>query len=121
MLHPDRATLDHWQQRLTAWLARIGRTLNGSKTHMSHTLEGDQPGGDFLGFPIRPYRVGKPQAGKGPGGYQRLGYTTLLTPAKATMKEHLAERGRVMRAGQNWPQAALIDTLNPTIREWAHD
>lgn len=37
------------------------------------------------------------------------------------MKEHLAERGRVMRAGQNWPQAALIDTLNPTIREWAHD
>jgi RNA-directed DNA polymerase len=32
---------------------------------MSHTLEGDQPGMDFLGFHIRQYRVGKHQSGKG--------------------------------------------------------
>ena len=121
VLHPDRATLDHCQQLLTAWLARIGLTLNVNKTPMSHTLEGDQPGVDFLGFTIRQYRVGKHQSGKGPGGYRRLGYKTLITPAKANMKEHLAELGRVIRAGQNWPQATLIHKLNPTIRGWAND
>jgi RNA-directed DNA polymerase len=120
VLHPDRAALDHCQQLLTAWLTRIGLTLNVSKTHISHTLEGDQPGVDFLGFTVRQYRVGKHQSGKGPGGYQRLGYKTLITPAKANVKEHLAELGRVIRAGQNWPQAALIHKLNPKIRGWAN-
>jgi len=79
-------------------------------------LEGDQPGVDFLGFAIQQYRMGKHQSGKGPGGYQRLGYKTLMTPAKANMKEHLAELGRVIRTGQNWPQATLIYKLNPKIR-----
>ena len=31
----------------------IGLTLNPSKTRISHTLAGDQPGMDFLGFHIR--------------------------------------------------------------------
>src|SRR5205823_9722481 len=113
VLHPDRATLDHCQQLLTAWRARIGLTLHVNTTPMSHTLEGDQPGADFLGCTIWQYRVGKHQSGKGPGGDQRLGYTTLMTPAKANMKEHLAELGRVIRAGQNWPQATLIH--KPTV------
>ena len=120
-LHPDRATLDHGQELLTAWLARSGLTLHVSKTPMSHTLAGDQLGGDFLGCTIRQSRVGKHQSGKGPGGDQRLGYTTLMTPAKATMQEQLAELGRVMRAGQHWPQAALLHKLNPTRRGWAND
>jgi RNA-directed DNA polymerase len=83
-------------------------------------LEGDQPGVDFLGFTIRQYRVGKHQSGKGPGGHQRLGYKTLITPAKANIKEHLAELGQVIRAGQNWPQATLIHKLNPKICGWAN-
>jgi RNA-directed DNA polymerase len=116
VLHPDRATLDHCQQLLTAWLARIWLTLNVNKTPMSHPLEGDQPGVDWLGCPIRQYRVGQPQSGKDPGGSQRLGYNTLMTPAKANMKEQLAELGRVMRVGQTWPQATVIHTRNPKIR-----
>jgi len=120
VLHPDRAVLDHCQQLLTAWLAGIELTLNVSKTRISHTLEGDQPGGDFLGFNIRQHRVGKHHAGKGPGGHHRLGYKTLITPTKANIKEHLAELGQVIRAGQNWPQAALIHKLNPKIRGWAN-
>jgi RNA-directed DNA polymerase len=120
VLHPDRSVLDHCQQLLAAWLAEIGLTLNVSKTRISHTLAGDQPGLDFLGFSIRQYRVGKHQSGKGPGGHQRLGYKTLITPAKASVKDHLAELGRVIRAGQNWPQAALIHELNPKIRGWAN-
>jgi RNA-directed DNA polymerase len=87
---------------------------------MSHTLEGDQPGMDFLGFHIRQYRVGKHQSGKGARGVQRLGYKTLITPAKANVKAHLAELGQIIRQGQDWPQAALIRTLNPNIRGWAN-
>jgi RNA-directed DNA polymerase len=120
VLHPDRSVLDPCQQLLAAWRAGIGLTLNVNKTRISHTLAGDQPGLDFLGFHIRQYRVGKHQSGKGPGGYQRLGYKTLITPATANIKEHLAELGRVIRAGQNWPQAALIHALNPKIRGWAN-
>jgi RNA-directed DNA polymerase len=120
VLHPDRAVLEHCQQLLSEWLAGIGLTLNTSKTRISHTLDGDQPGMDFLGFHIRQYRVGKHQSGKGPRGSQRLGYKTLITPAKANVKDHLAELGRIIRRGQDWPQAALIRKLNPTIRGWAN-
>jgi RNA-directed DNA polymerase len=120
VLHPDRAVLEHCQQLLSAWLAGIGLTLNTSKTRISHTLDGDQPGMDFLGFHIRQYRVGKHQSGKGPRGSQRLGYKTLIKPAKANVQDHLAELGRIIRKGQDWPQAALIRKLNPTIRGWAN-
>jgi RNA-directed DNA polymerase len=120
VLHPDRSVLDHCQQLLTEWLAGIGLTLNTSKTRISHTLEGDQPGMDFLGFHIRQYRVGKHQSGKGPRGYQRLGYKTLIKPAKANVKDHLVELGQMIRKGENWPQAALIRQLNPKIRGWAN-
>jgi RNA-directed DNA polymerase len=104
VLHPDCATLDHCQQLLTAWLARIGLTLNVNKTPMSHTLEGDQPGVDFLGFTIRQYRVGKHQSGKGPGGYQRLGYKTLMTPAKANIRDILRSWVESFGQGKTGPK-----------------
>jgi len=53
VLHPDRPVLDHCQQLLMAWLARMGLALNVTKTRIGHTLAGDQPGMDFLGFHIR--------------------------------------------------------------------
>src|SRR5215471_19135570 len=40
----------------------------------------------WLNHCIRQYRVGKHQSGKGPRGVQRLGYKTLITPAKANVK-----------------------------------
>src|SRR5688572_27574159 len=63
VLHPERSVLEHCQQLLMTWLAEIGLTLNTTKTRIRHTLEGDQPGMDFLGFHIRQYRVGKHQSG----------------------------------------------------------
>jgi RNA-directed DNA polymerase len=119
VLHPDRSVLEHAQQLLSEWLAGMGLTLNASKTRISHTLEGDQPGMDFLGYHIRQFRVGHHQSGKRPGG-ARLGYKTLIQPAKANVKDHLAELARIIRSGQNWPQEALIRQLNPKIRGWAN-
>jgi RNA-directed DNA polymerase len=120
VLHEDRLVLEQCQQLLTTWLAEIGLTLNVAKSHISHTLDGEQPGVDFLGFHIRQYRVGKHQSGKRPRGHQRLGFKTLITPAKANVKAHVAELGRIIHRGKALPQAALIRQLNPVIRGWAN-
>src|SRR5262249_11689122 len=92
-----------------------------AKTRICHTLEGDQPGCEFVGFAIRQYRVGKHQSGKGPRGCKRLGYKTLIKPAKANIKEHLTELGRIMQRAKALPQGQLIRQLHPVIRGWAHD
>jgi RNA-directed DNA polymerase len=120
VLHEDRTVLEHCQQVLRTWLAGIGLTLNEDKSQIRHTLDGDQPGFDFLGFHIRQYRVGTHQSGKRPHGHQRLGYKTLIKPAKANIQEHLAELGRVIQRGKALPQGALIRQLNPKIRGWAN-
>ena len=119
VLHEDHQVLEHCQQLLITWLAEMGLTLNEAKCRISHTLEGDQPGFDFLGFHIRQYRVGKYQSGQGPGGH-RLGYKTLIKPAQTNIQEHLAEIGRIIRRSKALPQSALINQLNPTIRGWAN-
>jgi RNA-directed DNA polymerase len=105
----------HSQQLLRMWLAEIGLTLHETKSHIRHTLEGEDPGFEFLGFHIRQYRVGKLQSGQRPGG-QRLGYKTLIKPAKANIQEHLAELGRIIRRSRALPQGEMIRQLNPTIR-----
>ena len=87
VLHEDRKVLEHIQQLLQTWLAQIGLALNEAKSRLSHTLEGDDPGFEFLGFHIRQYRVGKHQSGKHPHGH-RLGFKTLIKPAKAAYTQH---------------------------------
>ena len=119
-LHPDRAVLDHGQQRLTAWRAGIGLPLHVHTPRSTHPVESDQPGLDFVGLHLRQSRGGKHQAGRGPRGRQRLGDNTLITPAQANRQAHLAEWGRVMRVGQHWPQAAWLHKRNPTRRGWAN-
>ncbi len=118
VLHEDRQVLEHCQELLITWLADIGLTLNPAKSHMSHTLEGDQAGFDFLGFNIRQYRVGKYQSGKRSNG-QPLGFKTLIKPAKTNVTDHLAELGRIIDRGRALPQGLLIHQLNPKIRGWA--
>ena len=120
VLHEDRQVLEHCQELLKTWLAGMGLSLNEAKCSIGHTLEGDQPGFSFLGFDIRQYRVGKHQSGKGPGGHGRLGFKTLIKPAKANAKDHLAELGRIIKYGKALPQGQLIRQLNPKIRGWAN-
>jgi RNA-directed DNA polymerase len=56
----------------------------------------------------------------GPRGCRRLGYKTLIKPAKANIKEHLAELGRIIRRAKALPQGQLIRQLNPAIGGWAN-
>ena len=118
-LHEDRLVLDQSQPLLMTWLAQIGLPLNEAKSCLTHTLEGDQPGVECLGFHIRQYRVGKHQSGKRSNG-QRLGCKTLIKPAKANRKAHLAELGGIMQRGTALSQGALIHQLNQTMRGWAN-
>jgi RNA-directed DNA polymerase len=68
---------------------------------------------------IRQYRVGKHHSGKHPYGH-RLGFKTLIKPAKANIQEHLAEIGRIIQRAKALPQGEVIRQLNPKIRGWAH-
>jgi RNA-directed DNA polymerase len=120
VLHEDRQVLEHCQELLKTWLAKIGLSLNDAKCSIRHTLDGDQPGFAFLGFDIRQYRVSKHQSGKGPGGHGRLGDTTLIKPAKANVQDHLAELGQIIKCGKALPQGLLIRQLNPKIAGWAN-
>jgi RNA-directed DNA polymerase len=118
--HEERQGLEHGQELLRTWLAEMGLRLHEAKSSTRPTLEGDRPGVRCLGFDIRQYRVGKHQSGKGPGGHGRLGYNTLIKPAKDNVQDHLAELGRSMERGKALPQGQLIRQLNPKIRGWAN-
>jgi RNA-directed DNA polymerase len=119
VLHEDRQVLEHCRQLLRTWLAKIGLELNEAKSCLSHTLEGERPGFDFLGFHIRQYRVGKQQTGKAPKG-RRLGYKTWIKPAKANIEAHLSELRQIIRLSKARSQGELIRQLNPKIRGWAN-
>jgi RNA-directed DNA polymerase len=120
VLHEDRQVLEHCPELLKTELAQMGLSLHEAKSHIRHTLEGEQAGFAFLGYDIRQYRVGKHQSGKGPRGHRRLGYKTLIKPDKANVKDHLAELGRIIKRGRALPQGLLIRQLNPKIRGWAN-
>jgi len=120
VLHEERQVLEHCQELLKTWLAEMGLCLNEAKSGIRHTLEGDQPGFEFLGCDIRQYRASKYQAGKGPGGHGRLGFKTLIKPAKVKVQDHLAALGRIIKRGKALPQGQLIRQLNPIIRGWAN-
>ena len=44
VLHEDRQVLEHCQELLKTWLAKMGLSLNEAKSSIRHTLEGEQPG-----------------------------------------------------------------------------
>jgi RNA-directed DNA polymerase len=119
VLHEDYKVLEHSQSLLMTWLADVGLTLNTAKSRISHTLEGNEPGFEFLGFHIRQYRVGKYRSSTRSTG-KRRGFKTLIKPAKANQASHLAELGRIIGRGKALPQGALIHQLNPKIHGWAN-
>ena len=120
VLHRDRQVLEHCQQLLRTWLAEMGLTLNEAKSRISHTLEGDQPGFDFLGFHIRQYRVGKHQSGKRSNGAA----PGVQNPDQTRQGQHQGPSGGAWAdhsgAVKALPQGALIHQLNPKIRGWAN-
>ncbi|MEL6384705.1 MAG: group II intron reverse transcriptase/maturase [Cyanobacteria bacterium J06626_18] len=98
------------QATLAKWLHAIGLELNPQKTTISHTLQGESPGFEFLGFQVRQHPAGQYQA--------RRGYKTRITPGAKNVKRHLEYLKVILQAHQGMPQQALIGKLNPIIQGW---
>lgn len=98
------------QAALEKWLHKIGLELNSQKTTRCHTLDGDNPGFEFLGFQVRQYPVGKYQA--------KRGYKTLITPSKKGVKRHVDRLKQTIHTHRGATQQVLIDRLNPIIQGW---
>lgn len=98
------------QAALEKWLHQIGLELNPQKTTHCHTLHGENPGFEFLGFQVRQYPVGKYQS--------KRGYQTLITPSKKGVKRHLVRLKQIIQLHRGATQKVLIDRLNPIIQGW---
>jgi len=117
VMHDDRSMIERAKGVVEQWLKGVGLELKAEKTNISHTLEGNDPGFDFLGFNIRQYRVGKHRSGKSPHG-AILGFKTLIKPSSKSIRKHKEQLSQVVCSHKAAPQAALIAKLNPIIKGW---
>lgn len=77
------------QAALEKWLHQIGLELNPQKTTRCHTLHGENPGFEFLGFQVKQYPVGKYRA--------KDGYKTLITPSVDSVKRHVDRLRQIVK------------------------
>ncbi len=80
VMHDKREKIEEAQEVIAEWLKGIGLELKPEKTKITHTLHGENPGFDFLGFNVRQYEVGKYYTGKNGHG-KPLGFKTLIKPS----------------------------------------
>jgi RNA-directed DNA polymerase len=122
VLHTDANVIEEIREQAAAWLADIGLELSPSKTRIGHTLDGEQPGFDFLGFTIRQLRVGKYRTGKHAlfgRPAEPLGFKTIIRPSKDAVKRQLTKVADVIQKRKAATQQELIAELNPVIQGWA--
>lgn len=121
IMHDDLTTIRKSQQVISEWLKDIGLELKPSKTSITHTFTPyqDRVGFNFLGFHIQQFPVGNYLSAR-QGNGTILGFKTIVTPSKESLKEHLLEIGRIIDNHRNAPQSGLIDKLNPVIRGWSN-
>ncbi len=122
VIHQDRAVVEHCQTIISEWLKGMGLELKPSKTRITHTLhaDGGQAGFNFLGFNIRQFPVGKTHSGTNPGNKQPLGFKTIITPSKESVRRHHLRLAEVMdKHRTSSTQAELIKELVPVIKGWS--
>ncbi|MFN6488086.1 MULTISPECIES: group II intron reverse transcriptase [unclassified Nostoc] len=121
IIHEDIGVVQACQKIIADWLSGIGLELKPSKTKLTHTLNefNGNVGFDFLGFHVQQYKVGNYRGTNNTNGTP-LGFTTLITPAKAKVKTHVAKIAEVIDTHKTAPQAALISRLNPIIKGWSN-
>ncbi|MBC6478309.1 MAG: group II intron reverse transcriptase/maturase [Hormoscilla sp. GM7CHS1pb] len=119
VMHDDRSMIEQARGVVEDWLKGIGLELKAEKTRISHTLEGESPGFDFLGFNIRQYKMGKHRSGKNSNG-TTLGFKTLIKPSNKSIRKHKEQLSQIVKSHKCTPQTALIAKLNPVIRGWSN-
>lgn len=109
-IHKSKEVIEKAREILKTFLEPIGLQLKSEKTQIVHTLQGDKPGFDFLGFNVRQYEVNN----------QKRGYKTLIKPSKKSIKKHYEAIANVVRNNKTAKQENLIKLLNPIIRGWCN-
>lgn len=117
VLHRDVDVIKECQELINNWLKDSGLVL--ANTAIKHTLT---DGFDFIGFNIRQHRVGKYHSGYkcNKSSREMLGFKTIITPSKESMKIHLNELKDIAKIRQSATQEVLINSLNSIIRSWSN-
>src|SRR5205823_4892190 len=116
VLHEVRGVVEQIREIAAEWLKGMGLELKPEKTKVCHTLDahaGVPAGFDFLGFPVRQFRVGYHRS----PGHQ--GFKTIIKPSTAAQKRHIQETGRIVRQYRTATQSGLVTALNLKVRGWA--
>ena len=122
IIHKDLDVILKCQEIVEEWLKNMGLELKPSKTRVTNTFKehnGNQPGFEFLGFQIRQYPAGKYQTGKKAGTLAPLGFKTIITPSKNSLKRHYKEIETTINELRGASQEALIVKLIPKILGWS--
>jgi RNA-directed DNA polymerase len=109
-LHESKEIIEKAQEILEQFLEPIGLKLKPEKTKITHTLQGENPGFDFLGFNVRQYKVTNTKSG----------FKTLIKPSKKSIKKHYEKVAETVRNNKTAKQENLIRLLNPIIRGWCN-
>jgi len=108
IIHENEDIIAKAKTLVKEWIKGIGLGMKAAKTRITHTLEGQDPGFDFLGFNIRQHRVS-----------QGKGYKTYIKPSKKAQKEHLKTISEILDGHRSAPQADIVSRLNPIITGWS--
>ena len=119
ILNENLSVIQKCQEAISKWLTTIGLELKPEKTRITHTLSGENPGFNFLGFEIRQYQVSLHRSGK-VNQHKRKEHVTIIKPAKEKIKEHYRKLKKVVEEHKSASQTALIGKLNPIISGWAN-
>lgn len=119
VLHPTTEGILKCKEIVIKFLENIGLELNENKTRITHTLEGENCGFDFLGFNIRQYRVGKTHSGKN-SNQKLLGFKTIIKPSKEARIRQIRKLKEILRSHITAPLKALISRANKTITGWTN-
>jgi len=119
VMHRDKEMVEKALLVIAEWLKGVGLELKPEKTRITHTLNGDNPGFNFLGFNVRQYEISKYRSGKNAKD-RPLGFKTLIKPSKESIGKQKEKLTSIVKGYKNAKQEALINKLNPVIRGWAN-
>ena len=110
VLNENLQVIEQTKEFIKEFLWKRGLKLNENKTRICHTLYGNFPGFDFLGFNIRQYEIGKYRVRK---TKTALKFRTLIRPSKDEIKKHYENVKSIIDRTKN--TEVLLMELNPKI------
>jgi len=131
IMHRDLNELLRIKSLAEKWLNQMGLELSPTQTKIVHTffsLNGQEPGFDFLGFSFRQYPLGKRNRRLRAGGSRAGGqcwtqealFKTIITQTVGAVQRHKAKLSQIIDGLKTAPQSRLIRELNPVIQGFAN-